>query len=162
MRESLPGTFAAGGKQPNPNMYRALLNLAKRGRFRGRTVPLFIGSGGDVCAAKAVAAEGDCAVYDLPPNAQDCFGIWLNAPDKVDANYYITEDGQAGRIVECVRAQAAYCIFYAHWQGLNPANGVGWNAFQAVVRRIRKYLDNQVMWQRPSAYTDALHAASRT
>ena len=49
------------------------------------------------------------------------------------------------------------CIFYAHWQGLNPANGVGWNAFRTVVHRIGKHLSNQVIWQRPSAYTDGLH-----
>ena len=146
---------------PNPSMFRALLNLAQRGRFRGKTVPLFIGSGGDACAARGVAAEGDCAVYDLPPNATDRFGLWLNAIDKVDTDYYITEEGQAGRIVESVRAQDPYCIFYCHWQGLNPANGVGWNAFKTVIRRIGKHLSKQVIWQRPSAYTDQL-SASRT
>jgi len=145
-----------GATETNPNMHRALLNLAKRGRFRGKTVPMFIGSGGDVCAARAVAAEGGCAVYDLPPNATDWLGLWLNAADKVDPDYYISEDGQVGRIVDSVRAKAQYCIFYAHWQGLNPANGVGWNAFKTVVHRIGKHLSNEVIWQRPSAYTDGL------
>ncbi len=50
----------------------------------------------------------------------------------------------------------AYCLFYSHWQGLNPANGVGWSAFQTLVARVQKHLRDQVIWMRPSEYTDTL------
>jgi hypothetical protein len=138
----------------NPNVWKALLNLAKRGRFRGRTVPCF-SNGSQQC--KLMAGDGDYGVYDFGPNAADQFGIWDNALDRVSADYYITADGASGRIVELVRSGAPYCLFYAHWQGLNPATGVGWRAFTEVVARVRKFLANKVEWVRPSAYTDRVH-----
>ena len=149
---------AQGVAQVNPHLWRALLNLATRGRFRGRTVPCFVASWVPECAARLMAGQDGYGVYDLPPTAADRFGIWLNDPARVDADYYITADGQAGRIVELVRAGAPYCIFYCHWQGLNPANGVGWGAFTQMVARVRRYLGDQVVWMRPSAYTDQLLA----
>jgi len=138
----------------NPNLWEALLNLAKRGRFRGRTVPCF-SNGSQQCKLMAgVSAHG---VYDFGPNAADQFGIWDNTLERVSADYYITADGESGRIVELVRAGAPYCLFYAHWQGLNPATGVGWEAFTQVVKRVSKFLGDTVEWMRPSAYTDRVH-----
>ncbi len=151
---------SAGFNEPNPNVWQALLHLAQQGKFRGPTVPCFFGGALEQCADRVMARAGKCAVYDLPPNAEDHFGIWLNSADYVDADYYITADGQAGRIVELVRAGSPYCLFYAHWQGLNPVNGVGWNAFTQVVRRVQRYLRDQVVWMRPSQLTDHLLAAS--
>jgi len=148
---------AAGSPDVNPNVWQALLNLAKRGKFRGRTVPCFADDGSGRHRTALMAGDGEYGVYDLVPNAGDNFGIWENNPDRVDADYYITEDGESGRIVELVRDGAPYCLFYAHWQGLNPARGVGWNAFTQVIRRIQRYLGEQVVWMRPSEYTDALH-----
>ena len=105
-----------------------------------------------------MAGDGDYAVYDFGPNARDRFGIWENSLEHVDPDYYITADGESGRIVELVRAGAPYCLFYAHWQGLNPATGVGWEAFTQVVRRVGKFLKDRVEWMRPSEYTDRVHA----
>ncbi len=147
---------ALGVTEPNPHVWQALLHLAQRGRFRGRTVPCFPASWVEQCAARLMASDGGYGVYDLPPTAADRFGIWLNDPARVDADYYITADGQAGRIVELVRAGAPYCIFYCHWQGFNPANGVGWAAFTTMVARVQRFLRDQVVWMRPSAYTDQL------
>lgn len=146
----------AGVSAINPNVWQALLNLAKQDKFRGRTVPVF--PDGEVSEARArrLASEGEYAVYDLSPTAGDQFGSYTNSADRVSADYYITEDGEGGRIVAAVRAGAPYCIFYAHWQGLNPATGVGWQDFQTVVRRVRKHLDGQVVWMRPSEYTNTL------
>jgi hypothetical protein len=146
----------AGVTGINPNVWQALLNLAKAGKFRGRTVPVF--PHGEVSEARArrLAADGKYAVYDLSPSAGDQFGSYTNSRDAVSPDYYITEDGEGGRIVSAVRAGAPYCIFYAHWQGLNPATGVGWQAFQTVVRRVRKHLADQVVWMRPSQYTETL------
>ncbi len=96
-------------------------------------------------------------MYDLSPNAGDYFGIWENNPDVVRADYYITADGRSGRLVDLVRAGAPYCLFYAHWQGLNPATGVGWPAFVEVVARVKRHLWADVEWKRPSEITDAYH-----
>ena len=141
---------------PNPNVWQALLNLAKRGKFRGRTVPCFFGGALELGSACCMARDGIYGVYNLPPNMEDRFGKWLNSPEYVDADYYITADGQSGRLVDFVRAQAPYCMFYSHWQGLNPVNGVGWEAFTQVVRRVQKHLHEEVIWLRPSKYTDLL------
>jgi hypothetical protein len=148
-----------GAAEPNPALWQALLRLAKEGGFRGKTVPCFTLTPRDELLL--MASEGECGVYDFYPNARDKFGIWENDPAKVDADYYITADGRSGRIVELVRTGAPYCLFYAHWQGLNPANGVGWEAFRQVVSRVRKHLAGQVEWMRPSEYTERVHAPAR-
>ena len=89
----------------------------------------------------------------------DRFGIWDNNPDRVDPDYYITADGKSGVIVRHVEEGAPYCLWYAHWQGLNPIDGVGWKAFTTVVLRIREHLEDRVVWLRPSDITDRYHAA---
>jgi hypothetical protein len=147
---------AQGVNTPNPNFWRALLNLAKAGRFRGRTVPCFFGEDLPEAQAHLITSEDPYGVYTLSPNAGDRFGVWLNDPQYVHADYYITADGQSGRIVELVRSRAPYAIFFTHWQGLNPVNGVGWTAFTQVIQRIQKHLRDQLIWMRPSAYTDSL------
>jgi hypothetical protein len=150
---------AGGHSEPNPAAWKALLHLAQQGKFRGRTVPCFFEASETKFGIHRKAAEGECAVYDLMPNARDYFGIWENNPKRVDPDYYITADGKSGIVVRHVRAGAPYCIWYAHWQGLNPAKGVGWRAFTAVVERIGKHLRDRVVWMRPSEITDRYHAA---
>jgi hypothetical protein len=93
------------------------------------------------------------------PNALDHFGIWENNPQRVDPDYYITYDGKSGIIVRHLQAGAPYCIWYAHWQGLNPAQGVGWPAFTTVVDRIHQHLRERVVWRRPGDITNRYHAA---
>jgi hypothetical protein len=146
----------AGVDDPNPAVWQALLNLAKAGRFRGRSVPCFFGGELELAQAHQTAGDQQYGVFTLPPNAGDRFGTWLNDPHQVDADYYITADGQSGRLVDLVRAQVPYALFYTHWQGLNPVNGVGWEAFTQVIRRVQRHLRDRVVWMRPSAYTDSL------
>ncbi len=150
---------ASGHRAPNPAMWQALLNLAKEGKFRGRTVPCFFDSSESEGAIHRKASDGAYGVYDLMPNAGDHFGIWENNPKRVDRDYYITADGRSGIIVRHLQSGAPYCIWYAHWQGLNPAKGVGWSAFTTVVERIDRHLRGQVIWLRPSEVTDRYHAA---
>ena len=150
---------AAGTTDPNPQVWQALLNLATRGKFRGRTVPCFFGSSETNYGAHLKASTGEHGVYDLMPNAMDNFGIWENEPTRVKPDYYITPDGKAGIIVDHIRQGAPYCIWYAHWQGLNPVNGVGWRAFTTVVERIQQHWRDHVVWMRPSEITDSYHAA---
>jgi hypothetical protein len=150
---------AKGHSEPNPAVWKALLSLAKQGKFRGRTVPCFFGSSETDFGLHRKASDGEHGVYDLMPNAKDCFGIWENNPKRVDPDYYIAADGKSGIIVRHVQAGAPYGIWYAHWQGLNPAKGVGWKAFVTVVERIRKHLRERVVWMRPSDISDRYHAA---
>ncbi len=147
---------AAGITAPNPNVWQALLNLVIAGKFRGPSVPCFFGGALEQGSARMMAGDGLHGVYDLPPNTEDRFGLWLNARDRVNVDYYITADGQSGRIVDLVHAHATYCLFYAHWQGLNPANGVGWYAFTQMVQRVQKNLYQDILWMRPSEYTNRL------
>ncbi|MCL5278655.1 MAG: hypothetical protein M1376_01955 [Planctomycetes bacterium] len=151
---------ASGHRAPNPAMWQALLNLAKEGKFRGRTVPCFFDSSETEGTIHRKASDGAYGVYDLMPNAGDHFGIWENNPQRVDPDYYITADGKSGILVRHLQAGAPYCIWYAHWQGLNPARGVGWPAFTTVAERIDKHLQGQVVWMRPSDITDRYHAAN--
>ena len=143
----------AGKTAPNPNVWQALFNLAKRGRFRGRTVPCFFSN---VKEARMMAGDGSCGVYDLPPNAADRFMVSQKYGKTVDPDYYITADGESGRIVELVRAGAPYCLFYMHWYGMHPDGSVGWDAFVCMVKRVQKLLRDQVAWVRPSQITDQL------
>jgi hypothetical protein len=144
---------SSGRRAPNPKVWKALLNLAQEGKFRGQTVPCFFGSSETDYGIHLKAGDGDCAVYDLMPNAKDNFGIWENDLARVDPDYYISADGRSGIIVRHVRGGVPYCIWYAHWQGLNPLKGVGWQAFTTVVKRIRRNLRSRVVWMRPSDIT---------
>lgn len=148
---------AAGHTKPNPALWQALLSLAKQGKFRTRTVPCFFDASETEYGLHQKAGEGQFAVFDLMPNAMDHFGIWENNPTRVDPDYYITEDGKSGIIPRRVEARSPYCIWYSHWQGLNPAKGVGWRAFTTVVARIRKNLGDRVVWMRPSDITVRYH-----
>jgi hypothetical protein len=103
------------------------------------------------------AAEGKYGVYDLMPNAMDHFGIWENSADHVNPDYYITEDGQSGIIIRHLENNAPYCMWYMHWQGLNPEKGVGWKAFKTVTDRINKHLSDKVVWMRPGDIVTAYH-----
>jgi hypothetical protein len=150
---------AAKHTEPNPAMWKALLNVAKQGKFRGRTVPCFFGSSETQYGINRKAADGQYAVFDLMPNAADHFGIWENNPARVNADDYITADGKSGIIVRHLQARAPYCIWYMHWQGLNPAKGVGWRAFTTVIDRIHKHLADRVIWMRPSDITERYQAA---
>ena len=144
---------------PNANAWKALLNLAKQGKFRGPTVPCFFDASESHFGIHLKASDGESAVYDLMPNAEDYFGIWENNPNRVNPDYYITADGKSGIIVRHVDSGAPYCLFYAHWQGLNPATGVGWPAFTTVIDRIRTHLHDRVVWMPPSDLTDHYHRA---
>jgi hypothetical protein len=148
-----------GHSEPNPAAWKALLNLAKLGKFRGRTIPCFFNASETDFGIHRKAADGEYAVYDLMPNAMDHFGIWENNPARVNPDYYITADGKSGIIVRRVQAGAPYCVWYSHWQGLNPVKGVGWRAFTTVIQRIREHLRDRIAWMRPSEITDRYHAA---
>lgn len=141
---------AAGGYVPNPNLWKALLHLSEQGRFRGPASPCFFESSETDFGLHLKAGSGGHAVYDFMPNAGDRFGSWGNGLAYVDADYYITAAGKSGILLDHISRGAPYVLFYAHWQGLNPGNGVGWKAFTTVIDRIRAHLRGLVVWMRPA------------
>lgn len=141
------------------NAFDALLDLASMGKFRSRVLPVFYESSETDYGIFRRAASGKYGVYDLMPNAKDQFGIWENSTEHVNPDYYITEDGKNGIIIRHLEDNVPYCMWYMHWQGVNPANGVGWQAFRTVTRRIKQHLGNKVIWMRPSDIVTAYHDA---
>ena len=145
---------AGGHDEPNPSLWKALLKLANQRRFRSLTVPCFFDASETKYGATRKASDREHAVFDLIPNAMDQLGSWSNSRDRVNPDYYITADGKSGIIIRHVQARAPYCLWYSHWQGLNPSNGAGWKAFTQVIERIRIHLQGQIVWMRPSDITD--------
>jgi len=143
----------------NPAVYEALLEVTRQGKFRTSVIPIFYESSETDYKIMQKAADGEYAVYDLMPNAEDRFGIWDNTMDMVDPDYYISEDGKSGIIVKHLEEGAPYCMWYMHWQGLNPESGVGWEAFMTVVERVNRHLADRVVWMRPSDIVEKYHAA---
>ena len=134
----------------NPNMRQGLLKVAKCDLFRNPTVPCFIQYDETPDEPVLTAGEGEYGHYDIAPNALDGLGRPQNDPEEVEADYYITSDGQN-------RQGARYGVFYAHWQSLNPYN-VGWEAFTEVVQRVQRHLGDQIAWVRPSDLAERVHA----
>ncbi len=143
----------------NPAVWDALIQLVSAGKFRTRVIPIFYEANETEFGIFKKASDGAFAVYDLMPNAMDHMGIWENNPDRVDPDYYITEDGKSGIILKHLQQGDPYCLWYMHWQGLNPEKGVGWSAFQTVIERIEKHLGDRVVWMRPSDIVTQYHDA---
>jgi hypothetical protein len=135
----------------------SLLKLAKERKFRGRVLPVFYDADEKDFGIFQKASDGEYGVYDLMPNAMDHFGIWENSPTRVNPDYYITEDGKSGIILKHIEDHAPYCMWYMHWQGLNPEKGVGWEAFKTVIKRIKRHLEGKIVWMRPSDIVNAYH-----
>jgi hypothetical protein len=143
----------------NQAAFDALLSLSKSDKFRNRVLPVFYEASETEFGIHKRAADGKYGVYDLQPNAMDHFGIWENSADRVNPDYYITEDGKSGIIIRHLENNDPYCMWYMHWQGLNPENGVGWEAFKTVTGRIKKHLSDKVIWMRPGDIVTAYHEA---
>jgi hypothetical protein len=150
---------SSGPLHINQAAFDALLNLSREGKFRGRVLPVFYESNETEYGILRRASDGKYGVYDLMPNCEDHFGIWENSTEHVDPDYYISKDGKSGIILRHLENNAPYCMWYMHWQGVNPENGKGWEAFQTVTGRIRTYLPDKVVWMRPSDITTAYHDA---
>jgi hypothetical protein len=102
-----------------------------------------------------MARAGAYGVYMLPPNAGDRFGVWLNDPQFVDADYYIPPRVNPGASSSWFGRRSLTACFIHTGRGLTT-NGVGWAAFTRVIRRVQEHLHDQVVWMRPSEYTDSL------
>jgi len=141
----------------NQAVFDARLNLAKDGKFRGRVIPVFYDSSETDFGIFRKASDGSCGVYNLMPNTEDHFGSYDNATAHVDPDYYISADGKSGILVRHYENNAPYCMWYMHWQGMNPENGAGWDAYRTVTGRIKQHLKGKVAWMRPSDIAAAYH-----
>jgi hypothetical protein len=150
---------AAGPLHINNAAFEALLNLAEKGKFRGRVLPVFYESSETEFGIFRKKTNGKFGIYDLMPNAKDNFGIWENSADHVNPDYYISDDGKSGIIIRHLENNTPYCMWYMHWQGVNPGNGKGWQAFKTVTGRIRKHLSDKVKWMHPGEIVTAYHDA---
>jgi hypothetical protein len=72
-------------------------------------------------------------------------------------NGYFLSIKQRQQILKHLENYNPYCMWYMHWQGVNPEKGVGWEAFKTVTGRIKKHLDNDVLWMRPGDIVTAYH-----
>lgn len=147
---------AAGHTNVSDHAFQALLNLARQGRFGVPVVAVYSDEADEAHPTRLIRAEGGFGVYDcrLDMSVQDQIGFAGS-----NADFYITEDGSAGRIVDLVRQGAAQCFFCAHWYDMNPRQAEGWHTFQAIIRRINRHLGDRITWVKPSDYGAGLLAA---
>lgn len=143
----------------NPNVFQALLRLVKEGKFRDRIATIFYDADENDYGIFQRAAEGKYGIYDLMPNVMDYFASWDNSKDRLNPDYYISEDGTTGMIIEHLQKGAPYAMWYMHWQGVNPGNGLGWEAFKTVTSRIEKHLIEEVVWMKPGEIARHYHDA---
>ncbi|KYH41317.1 MAG: putative secreted protein [Candidatus Bathyarchaeota archaeon B26-1] len=144
---STPGTHP----KMNPNVWKALARLADEGEFPNPAVPVFavIDESPPVMRPVLVARSGRGASYDMPSGVWDYIASWRNSPDWIDVDRYLTPQGK-GRMADLIRNGSPTAIFHMHWQGLNPATGLGWPAFQELIRRLNDQFGDRIVWKRPS------------
>jgi hypothetical protein len=149
----------AGTKQFNPAVWEALMDLIREERFGSRVIPIFYDADETEYGIFQKAVDGKYGIYDLMPNVYDRIGSWQNDTTRTDPDYYISADGKSGILIRHLESGAPYGMWYMHWQGLNPENGVGWEAFKTVIERIEKHLSDRVVWMRPSEIVTRYHDA---
>jgi len=142
-----PGTHA----DMNPNVWKALAKLADEGEFPNPAVPVFaiIDESSSILKPILKARSGRGASYDIPSALQDYLASWRNSPSWIDVDRYLTPQGK-GRIASLIQNGSPVVIFHMHWQGVNPATGLRWPAFQEVIRRLNDQFSNRIIWKRPS------------
>lgn len=149
----------AGHSNVSPALTQALLDLARAGRFGVPVVAVYSDEADADHPTRLLRSEGGFGVFDcrMDMSVQDQIGF-----AGTDADFYISEDGESGRIVDLVRAGAAQCFFCAHWFTMNPTQPRGWETFQTIIRRINARLGDRIEWVTPSTYGAALLARKET
>lgn len=148
----------------NPGVAQALLGLAAKNQLATPVAGTFMGTVKSGPADAMVLAEnGPYAVYDLPPGvAGDHLGRWDNDRKYVDVDQYLNADGDGGRLAELIAQDTRTLIYYGHWQGLRPDQGVGFQPFLEVARRLSVFYAERIEWMRPSAIAAYTHACRHT
>lgn len=146
---------------------KAILNAEKRVNGRSRT-HYFL----DVCVSQkrplpyCRVADGGEFVVSIPSGTGDGFWPANNGSTDVDAlaDFYLTSDGQGGRLKELADWQGPIIIL-THWQSLyGNGSQAGLNGLAELFRRIDQHLDG-VEWMKISEISDLTidaHRGSRT
>ena len=100
-----------------------------------------------------VYEKDDFRVVRVPGTIGDGFWETKDTTDMSDeyikkvADYYISEDGKSGKIIE-VLENGDYPVMLTHWQSLN-SNGLntGLEALKLVAERVEKNLSDKVEWK---------------
>ncbi len=154
-----PGTHA----NMNPQVWRALAELAHAGDFPSPAVPVFAEIDGISPQLKPLlmARSGRGASYALHSGHGDFLAGWSNSPDRIDVGRYLTSSG-SGRLGDLIRSQSPMAIFHMHWPGINPATGLGWLAFKELVERLERQFGDRIVWKRPSEIALDAHLRERS
>jgi hypothetical protein len=148
-----PGGFGSDNKAA----YSQAIGEALRSVYRTEIPHYFLttlAKGNESVAPRVEYASGvggsdpRCVVHVL-----GCTGDWTGSWDCMetpDANAYITEDGQGGRVPEILRRGEPACLL-SHWTGFHY-NGreLGFQAVQQVVRRINRHHAPSIRWMKLS------------
>lgn len=86
---------------------------------------------------------------------------WCKSKLLAYADYYITDDGKRGRLVELLN-YGSYVIFHTHWNSL-WSNGTehGLEVMEEVLRRLNTLFDKRIIWMKLSEIS-SYFAASKT
>jgi len=114
---------------PNPNVWQALWNLGKQRKLSGTSAACFFGGALETASSVLEAGDEKFGVLNLSPNLRDRFGTWRNLQEDFNPDYYITSDGDSGKMVDLVRTGAPYALFYTHWQGFESWQWGGLDKF---------------------------------
>jgi hypothetical protein len=99
----------AGHNDVNPNVWRSLLELACAGCFASPVIPVYVDESDEHYKTRIVASDKNCAVYDarLDVSVTDFIGY----DGEYNPDFYISRDGNSGRIVDLVRGGSQQCFF---------------------------------------------------
>jgi len=148
-----PGGFCHRNKQ---NLAAATLDAVK-GHFNANVSHFFrdvITEKGKSVAPVVMHREDidgsnpSCSVHII-----GCTGDWFGGWDGLnpgDANRFITEDLQGGRMVDVIESGEP-AIMVCHWPGIYYNNEkLGFNIFKTVVKRLEQKYSNSIFWMKLS------------
>lgn len=141
---------ARGHSTISANAFAALLDLAEERRMGVDSIAVYSEEADADHPTKVVAERRGYRVFDvrMDMTVEDHIGFG----GSFDADFYISEDGHAGRIAEVVLRGAGQCFFCAHWFDMNPSRPRGWQVFQEIIRRVNRHLGERIEWVKPSDY----------
>jgi len=101
--------------------------------------------------------DAGTAVGEIIASTGDHTGSWTGYGE-VDADYYVTEDLQSGRLVELINAGEP-AVLCSHWQGfygMHDGDRRGFNTLKAVVHRLKQLDPNgtRTHWRKCSEITN--------
>jgi len=110
-------------------------------------------------AVVSIVSGNDDVIWETmtPENRR----TWCRSKLSNYADYYITEDGRRGRLVE-LASSGSYVVFHTHWNSL-WSNGAehGLDVIRVVLKRLNSLLGGKIMWMKLGEIA-LYYAASKT